>query len=545
MKQKLVWEYLHTGCIQSKEDAEAVLLANRSIVGTDDFLHPRHPKQYQPQEVGISVTALKQAVSLILSAVKKKQKILIFGDYDVDGVCATAIVWEALRAHGVLAQPFIPHRLKHGYGLSIKALEEVWSDAKPDLVITVDNGIVAHAALRWLAQQNIPVILTDHHQPDGKKIEATVVVHSTQISGAAVAWFVARELSSTTAELQLDLLGLATLADQMPLLGCNRSFVWHALRALDTTTRAGLQALKKVAGVDGVLTSQAVQFSLIPRLNAMGRLEHGLVSLRLVCVKGRGKAQQLAEQLQATNADRQQLTFELQSVALAQAKQQEKDKIIIVQSETFHEGVIGLLAGKLLETLYKPVIALQIGTQTAKASVRSVPGFDIIQFLRSQDLPFLELGGHALAAGFLISRDAVPLVTNALHQAANAAISDELLVPRLRIESRIALSAVNSELVRIVHLFEPFGQENPAPVFSVESLELRDAVVLGAQQQHLKLILADRDGRSITGLFWKSAVLLPQLTIGARYHVAGRLELNEWRGKQQVQFIVSDLVQVQ
>ncbi len=541
MKSTLIWEYQHSTTIQSAIEAQSVLLANRSIAAADAFLKPREPMDWQPEEVGLDKKAILKAAELIMTAVAHNQKILIFGDYDVDGISATAIMWEALRELGSLAQPFIPHRLKHGYGLSVKALEELCADTKPDLVITVDNGIVAHTALEWLVQQGIPVILTDHHQPDGKKIEATVVVHSTQICGAAVAWILARQLAPTTAVTQIDLLGLATLADQMPLTNANRAFAYHGLQALSTTSRAGLLALKKVAQIAGQITSQAAQFGLIPRLNAMGRLDHGLVSLRLLCVRDPKRAEQLAEQLQATNTDRQQLTYDLQESALAQAQQQQAEKIIIVQSESFHEGVIGLLAGKLLETLYKPVIAIQIGSETAKASVRSVPGFDIIQFLRNQRLPFLELGGHALAAGFLVKKDAVPMIVTALHEAGRLAISESLLVPKLTLESRLEIPAITLELMQVIDQFQPFGQANPVPIFGIESLELRDVMTLGTVQQHLKMVLADAAGRSITGLFWRRSELLSELQIGGCYSIAGRLEVNEWRGKQRVQFILSDI----
>lgn len=543
MHSSLVWEYQQEGCIQSVDDAKKILLQNRSITDIDKFLTPPHPLDCQPEQVGLDSRALAKAAELIQQAIAQNQKILLFGDYDVDGVSATAIVWESLREMGTLAQPFIPHRLKHGYGLSIKALEEVWAKNQPDLVITVDNGIVAHPALAWLAQRGVPVILTDHHQPDSTSAHAAVIVHSTQICGAAVAWFLARQLAPTIAAQQLDLLGLATLADQMPLTGCNRSFAYHGLQALATTSRVGLMALKKVAQLSGPITSQSAQFGLIPRLNAMGRLDHGLVSLRLLCVRDHNRAAQLADQLQSTNADRQQLTYDLQEEALNQAKQQEREKIIIVQSEHFHEGVIGLLAGKLLETVYKPVIALQIGSETAKASVRSVPGFDIIQFLRSQSLPFLELGGHALAAGFLIAKDHVPLVTAKLHEAARQTIADQLLIPRLRLESRLSIAAFSTELVEVINQLQPFGQANPVPIFGIENLELRDCMTLGSNQQHLKLVLADSAGHSVTGLFWKKSELLPMLRVGARYNVAGKLELNEWRGKQRVQLIVADITE--
>ncbi len=518
------------------------MLTNRQIADTDSFFRPQLPTDITATQVGLDQKALTKAATLLTTAIAKQQKVVIFGDYDVDGICATAILWEALFAKGLAATPFIPHRMKHGYGLSIGALEEIFLAVKPDLIVTVDNGIVAHPALAWLAEQQVPVILTDHHQPDSTKPQATVIVHTPQICGSAVSWFLAREISMTATERQIDLLGLATLADQMPLVGVNRSFAYHGLTALKTTERPGLIALKQVAKLTDPLTNQAVQFGLIPRLNAMGRLEHGLTSLRLLCVKSPARAKLLADELDQTNQNRQQLTTDLFKEALDQANTQTEESLIVVSSPLFHEGVIGLIAGRLMETLAKPVIALHVGEKTSKASIRSVPGINIIEFLRAQPVKFLELGGHALAAGFVINSSDIPDVRTALQNTAREQMKTESLIPMVRLECELPLSLITVGLYKKLEECQPFGQANPVPLFGTEELQLLEVRRLGKEEQHLKIIAQDKTNQQLTIMFWRQGSLAAELVIGQKVQVAGRVELNEWRGKSSIQFIATDLL---
>lgn len=534
------WHYLTSVSPTSVEECLAVVLKNRQIVDSTTYFNPPPPLELEPSQVGLDTSKLIQAAKLLQTAIEKQQKVVIFGDYDADGVCATAILWEALHEQGLDARPFIPHRMKHGYGLSISALEEICLTEKPDLIVTVDNGIVAHLALGWLAKQNIPVILTDHHQSDGTEPQATVIVHSTLLCGSAVSWFLARKISPIATAAQIDLLGLATLADQMPLVGINRSFAYHGIEALKQTKRAGLLALKKVAQIREPLTNQSVQFGLIPRLNAMGRVAHALSSLRLICVKNAQKAAILATELDQTNQQRQKLTADWLAETVEQAESQSSEKLIVVSSPLFHEGVIGLLAGKLLENLHKPVIALHVGETTAKASVRSVAGFDIIGFLRAQPITFLELGGHALAAGFVIASSDIPAITKALQAAAQTAIATELLTPSLDLECKLPLSCVTPELVSELEKCQPYGQANPTPVFGIESVSVADIRQLGDVGQHLKLAVADEAGHSASIVFWRQGQRATELVIGQKIKVAGRVELNVWRGSTTVQVIGVD-----
>ncbi len=535
------WIYLHPSEVTTENECLDVVLSNRQITDRKQFFNPKSPFKWALSELDIDKDALEKVIARIKLAIQQQENVVIFGDYDADGVCATAILWEAIKDSGLITRPFIPHRMKHGYGLSISALEEIFADSKPSLVITVDNGIVAHPALEWLSEQGVDVIVTDHHQPDSKPLQVSGLVHSTRISGAGVAWVLSRQLSPATAQQQLDLLGLATLADQMPLIGPNRSFVTYGIEQLKDTKRLGIVALQQAAGSKGEITSQSVQFGLIPRINAMGRLQDGMDSLRLLCVKKQQHAEQLADLLHQTNIDRQQLTAGLLDLALSQAAAQAEQHLVIVSDTSFHEGVIGLLAGKLLESTSKPVIAFHLGEKTTKASVRSIPGLDIIEFLRNQAVPYLELGGHALAAGFLIATSDVGQVTQMLHQSAKTTILAESLVPKLQLEAKLSLGCVTPSLVKLLDSCQPFGKMNPTPFFGVERLMVTTIGSMGSDRQHLKLQLRDGEGHVLTAVYWRQGVLANIFAEGDLVRVAGRLELNEWKHRQTVQLVLQDI----
>jgi len=536
---------------QPKNSQELIecLLENRGILDKTAFLSPKNPKDFTLAEVGISSANLAVAKLRIQTAIKNQERVIIFGDYDVDGVSATAITWEALKEAGLITQPFIPHRIKHGYGLSIKALDEILGTyaeikpAKPDLILTVDNGIVAFEALDYLAKLKIDVIVTDHHQPEGlKKLPVLTTIHSPELCGAGVAWFLAKEIAPKSPDQWLDLVTLATIADQMPLLNINRSLVVEGLKKFRTNlTRPGLKELVKLAAIDvHSLTAEQLSFSLIPRLNAMGRMADGADSLRLLCVRTQARAMELAAKLQATNLLRQELTFELTASALAQAEEQKSQKIIVVSSKDFHEGVIGLLAGKLLEKFRRPIIAIQISPNSAKASVRSMPGIDIIEFLRRSKAHFWELGGHKLAAGFVCDPKKVTEISQHLIESAEKFIQPNKFSEALEVDFDLPEKLVTLENLDQTLLLEPFGQANPKPTFVIRNLRVLDLALIGKSQQHLKLKLSLNNQTILAGLAWQKANWSEQIQLAKFYDFVIQLDQNLWREKRQLQLILID-----
>ena len=537
------WHFLNDTIPNNPAALEEVLLANRNIIDSKAFFKPKSSEEISIEEVGIDLEQLRLAKERLLEAIDNQQKILVFGDYDADGVCAAAVMWEALHDLGADALPFIPHREKHGYGLTWAAIEELKKHPLPDLIITVDTGITAVEPIKGLIKEGVEVIITDHHQPDAILPDALAIVHTPAVSGAAVAWFLARELNEAAAKRSLDLVAIAAISDLMPLRGINRSLVFHGLPKIKATQRPGLKALMEVAGFDKKpLDAGTVGYGIAPRLNAMGRLSHGLDALRLLCTKSAKQAKQLANLVDETNADRQQLTEDLLQLAKRQALGQKERSLIIAHSPDFHEGVIGLIAGKLAEWYAKPTIVISTTGTTAKASARSVPGVNITELIRTGREHLLEVGGHPMAAGFGFEVSKLDEVMNYLYEHAQESIDPELLQKKLDIECLLPLKVVNQPLMAVIEKFAPFGQQNPRPVFALQDVKISDIQTVGAQQQHLKLVLQDADsGSEIPVLAWGKGEAANNLTVDSLVNVAGVLETNEWRNKQTIQLILRDL----
>jgi len=543
------WRILSTQIPQTQVELQKILLQNRGLktkAQQTEFLHPQPPAELTLKSVGLSAEAVKKAVDRLQKAIQNQEKVLIFGDYDVDGITATAIAWEGLKAAGLVTRPFIPHRLKHGYGLSLKALDEILAEFQPDLILTVDNGIVAHPALERLQELKIPVIVTDHHQPDEVDLPTVATVHSSQLCGAGVAWFLVRELLIATTQVQadqwLDLVALATVADQMPLLGANRDLVTAGLAELRLTQRPGIKALLGAASLSAdALTSENLSFGLIPRLNAMGRLKDGVESLRLLCTHSTSRATELAQRLQTTNAARQDLTQDLLKQAELQAQEQLDQRILVVYSTEFHEGVIGLLAGKLMEQYSRPVVAIQVSQNLAKASVRSVPGVNIIELLRELRESFWELGGHALAAGFACDPAQVTQIQQQLFDLGQQKISADQLIPTFTAECELPTHWLSLDFYDWLQQFEPFGQSNSRPIFQLKNLKLIKFSLMGKQQQHLRLTFElTETGRIFEAVAWQKGSLTTSLVLGQQLSVLANLTQNVWRERKSLQLQIID-----
>lgn len=536
------WQLLSSKIPKDQDELVKLVLANRGIEQVKQFLTPIHPAEIELGTVGIDKTQLNKALKRLKTATKQQQKVLIFGDYDADGITAAAIVWLTLQKQGLTATPFIPNRQEHGYGLSVTTLQQIFKDDKPDLIITVDNGIVAHDALEYAQSEGVDVILTDHHQPLEVTPPATAIIHSTQICGAAVAWLLMHELDSETAEELLDLAGIATITDQMELLGPNRSFAYHGLQALRQTQRAGLKALYQIARIESAkISSYTIGFGLGPRLNAAGRLDDGMEALRLLCTNQVNGAKIIARKLDQINSKRQELTDQQLQLALQQA--QKDQPLIFVQSDEFHEGIIGLIAGKLTEKYYRPSIVVSTDDQTAKASARSVPGIHITNLIHQADEWLIDGGGHELAAGFSAKTQDLGKIQQKLTAAAAETIDPENLIASLKLELAIPPNLVTQSTARLMQSLAPFGMGHRAPAFAFNDLEVIDAFTVGKQKKHLKLTMKPSDGNAVVwkAIGWNLGFLLDRLSPGQKFDLAGSLELNHWQGKTSLQIKIRDI----
>ncbi len=544
------------------DDVLTLLLENRGLKTKEeiaDFLHPEL-EQVTIDAVGIDTKQLKKALKRITKAIEKKEKIVVFGDYDVDGITGTAILWEALYALGAHVMPYIPHRVDEGYGLSIKGIENVQEqilkqvqddkgevqDDKKGLIITVDNGIVANAAVDFAKKAGIDVIITDHHTVGVSLPKAHAIVHTTKVCGAAVGWLLAKEIATQFASAPedrfLDLVALATVADLVPLTGQSRALLQAGLPYLRKTKRPGLQALFQEAQIDPhTIGVYEIGHIIGPRINAMGRLESAMDSLRLLCTNKSDRAKQLATTLGITNRERQLLTQSASLHAIEQIKSRGgKQKKLLFVTENYEEGIIGLVAGKLVEAFYRPAIVLSKGEKISKASARSVGGFNIIEFIRSQMPLLINAGGHPMAAGFTIESGKISLLQEALEKAAEEMLTDELLIRSLHIDCELPLSFANQQLFDGLQVLAPFGMGNPEPVFVSKNVSLEHMMVIGRDKKHLKFYCKN-DETVIEAIAFGMGDQFNALQKEKSVTIAYTINENEWNGRKKIQLKIRDI----
>jgi single-stranded-DNA-specific exonuclease len=529
-----------------------MILANRGLIDPkeiDAFLYPHSPLTLSVSEVGIQEHAVKTAAAIIQQAIKTHQPIIVYGDYDADGVTATAIMWETMICLGAAAYPFIPNREKHGYGLSIKGLQDALSlvpesNTQSPLIITVDNGIVAHQPIVWLKEQDIQVIVTDHHQPASEPVAADVIIHTTELCGAGVAWMVAKELLPAIAQNTLDLACIGTISDMMPLTKANRSIVTFGLQAVRQSNRPGIAALLKESQINEQepITPYHVNYIIAPRLNAMGRLEHALDSLRLLCTKKVDRATELATMLGDTNRNRQDLTQDLLDVAKSSLVDfQTSQKIIILDDDRYHEGVIGLIAGKLVESYYRPTILISRKSGVSKASARSVSGVNITELIRVHSDLLEGVGGHPMAAGFSIATEKIEVFKDAIIKTAETSIQIESLVPKIAIDIELPLTSLTKELFDAMQALQPFGIGNPQPIFATMG-EIVSVQPLGKEGKHLKLMVTDQPGNTPMPVIWFGhGYEADSFSVGQTIQIAGTLNENVWRNRSTIQLLARDI----
>lgn len=555
------WKKKSAKVPQNIKELREIVFKNRAISQADvqEFLNPTSPCKLDLQEIGFTVSQFQKAVAYIQKAILDDKKIVIFGDYDVDGICASAILWQVLfklyrKSHpkGINHPvPFIPQREKHGYGITKGALDEIIEAHGPQLIITVDNGIVAHEPIAYAKEKGIAVILTDHHQPEIKNEkqifpQADFILHTTQLCGATVSWMLANALDKTQAEKLLDLAGIATIADQVPLVGANRSFAKFGIDAVRKSENIGLVALCKSAGINqSEATEGTIGFAIAPRINAIGRLEHGLDALRLLCTQNKKQASELAQLLTQTNISRQDLTKQMLDDAKLQIGEFADEHICIVFSDQFHEGILGLIAGGLVEEFQKPAIAISLGADLAKASARSVHGVNIVDLLREIQEDLVSVGGHPLAAGFSFLPQNLELIREKLFHLAKQKVSEEHLEKSLTVDCEVPVTLVNLKTIESLSEFAPYGMKNPQPVFEIQNLKILEVKSIGKEQEHIKLKVIDAGNVSGAVSFdclgWRMGSYSTNLKVADTIAIAGNLDINEWRDKKYPQVVLKDI----
>jgi single-stranded-DNA-specific exonuclease len=517
------------------------------------FLNPCIEHLHEPN----LLLGLDTAVARIWRAIGGGEKILIWGDYDVDGTTGTVLLRRALKMLGAETGYHVPNRFTEGYGLNIPSLEKAREDGYT-LVITVDCGTRSFEPIRWAQEHGVDVIVTDHHLSDETEGNppAHAVVNPNQagckypdkhLAGVGVAFKLAHALLREKGLERhvpafMKIAAIGTVADIMDLTGENRAIVALGLRDLPTTNNFGLRALMEVAECREDMTSYHIGFRIAPRINAAGRMDVARHVIELFEAEDLDTARELAKLLDSRNRERQQVQQKITELALLETALTDVPHFVVVAGEGWHRGVIGLAASRIVERLYRPAIVLSIENGFAHGSARGISDFHLLKALDSCADVFEQYGGHAAAAGMKIRADRIDDLRSRLNSHAAAVLTAEMLVPRLEIDALVTSETLGLPLVESLNAFEPFGAGNPKPVFVTRGLILRDEPFV-MKEKHLKLKLSDRDGKGFEAVWWDGVERSKGQTLstGARIEVAYTPEANIWQGNTRLQLVVEDL----
>jgi single-stranded-DNA-specific exonuclease len=536
----------------------AQCLANRGITEPEQaarFLRPRLKDLSDP----CLLPNMAAAVQRLLLARRRAEPLVIFGDYDVDGVTSTALLLETLRALGWTVNYYLPRRMEEGYGLSREAAEHCLQKHPAPLLLAVDCGSTAADTIAWLGEKGTDVIVLDHHQVSAPPPPAVALVNprladppGPEFCSAGLAFKLAHALVKQLREAgeaaavnydlrqHLDLAALGTIADLVPLTGENRIFASAGLERLTATRRPGLMALKSVAQCPSPIGSYEVGFQLAPRLNAAGRLEDAEVALRLLLAGGLAEAEPLARSLDARNRERQQIERAIadEVITAVQARfNRDKDFVIVEGRDSWHIGVVGIVASRVVKRFYRPAIIFGGDGALWRGSGRSIEGFDLAAALRGCDALLLRHGGHSMAAGVTAQPAQVDLFRERLNELARLALKPEQLEPCLNLDAEVAGSDLTVDMAEQLAALAPAGQGNPPVQWMIRGLAHRQPPQrMGRENQHVKWRLTD--GQSALEAVWWNGGEAP--APAGRFDLAFTPTLNEYQGRRSVQLRVLD-----
>ena len=468
----------------------AQVLINRkvtTVAAAEKFLKSSISDLFSPH----LFSDMPKAISLVKKAQENKEKVMVFGDYDVDGITSTVLLKTTLEAMGLDVLHHIPHRITEGYGLNNEIINFAIKN-QVKLMITADCGIVNHKEIHGLRQANIDVIVTDHHEPRETSLpEASCIInpkvkHSgypfRELAGVGVAYKFAQAISGSLLVDDLDLVTLGTIADSVPLTQENRIIAKEGLFRLPQTKRLGLRAIIENAGIENKkFNSTYVSFIIAPRLNASGRMANAEVSLKLLMAQNIAEAQNLAKELDRFNRERQKIEGKILEEAeeLINRQVNFKDhKVIVIAKEDWHQGVLGIVASKLADRFYRPAIVISINENLCKGSARSIQNFHLFDALMDSKELLDSFGGHAHAAGLLITKDNIDEFRKSINKLASDRLTLEDLLPSLDIDLELNFADLNEPLVKELELLEPFGMANREPLFYTRGLKLKGEVQL-------------------------------------------------------------------
>ncbi len=534
----------------------ARLLARRGLTDAESvqaLLNPSASRLNKPD----LLPDIGPATDRICAALERRERICVYGDYDVDGVTATTVLVTTLRRLGADVRYYLPARETEGYGLS-EAGVRFCGENGVTLMVTVDCGSTDHDDIRLARELGIDVVITDHHEVPLPSPPALALVNPkrpdstypfAELAGVGVAfklaWSLLARLDRPRSELTdlLDLVGIGTIADMVPLVDENRIIARLGLAALSSTKRPGLAALMELAGIGKqALASHDVGYVIGPRLNAAGRLSHARTAVELLLTEDPAEGERLARELEALNRERQNVEERItnQALTIVEAAQLYEDRVLVLAAEGWHKGVIGVVAAKVVERYYRPCIVIALDGETGKGSGRSISGFNLYDSLSHSKEHLLGFGGHKYAAGLSIHRDQVRRFANAMNEYA-AALPEEVYRRSLQVDAVCGLDEIDDRLVQFIRQLEPFGPENRKPLLATLGVE-----VIGYPRRvgknHLKLTLRAGDN-ALEAVAWGRSAELPNIEVGLKDHldICYTVEQRTYAGRTTTQLNLRDL----
>lgn len=498
---------------------------------------------------------MQKAVERIMSAIEANEKILVYGDYDADGVTSTTIMYETLAQLGADVNYFVPNRFKDGYGPNLAEYQHFINDEQVQLIVTVDNGVAGNEAINYAQEHGVDVVVTDHHEMPDQLPNAYAIVHPRHpegeypfgdLSGVGVAFKVACALLEEVPEEFLDLYAIGTIADLVSMTDENRLLVKLGLQLIPETSRIGLQKLIAVAGVEtSQIDEETIGFTVAPRINAVGRLGDASQAVKLLTTFDEEQATAIAKDINATNTKRQGLVNEIYEVAAEIAKDEDHRDLqtLVISGHDWHQGVLGIVASRLVELTNKPTIVLSDQNQDGvyKGSGRSVANLNLFEALNPAREHFEGFGGHHMAIGITVKEANLPVLADQLEKAAEQAQLDFRQRPQLNLDATVAISELSTDLVPKIKQLGPFGMDNPVPKLAITNVRVTDVKAIGQNQAHLKFT-ANQAGQQLAAIAFQRGEIADKLShLSNTIDLAGTLSINEWRGNVTLQLMTEDL----
>ena len=529
----------------------ASILVNRGIIDGEKinvFLNPTRKDFYNP----FLMPDMEIAVKRIVKAIENKEKIMIYGDYDADGITSITVLKKYLNEIGLKTGEYIPNRLNEGYGLNKDAISKIYNDGYR-LMITVDCGISGLEEVEYANSLGIEIIITDHHEPAEKLPEAIAVIDAkrkdnkypfNQLAGVGVVFkliqAISKELKLEEKEYlkYLDLVCIGTISDIVPLVDENRVIAKLGLKLIEKTKNIGLKTLLNIADLKKI-DSNAISFGVAPRINACGRMGFQEEALQLFLTEDSGEATKIAKRLVQFNQERQAKEKQIFEEVIEKIEKDDKDKkCIVLAEENWHHGVIGIVASKITEIYYKPSILICLEGDKGKGSGRSVPGFDLYTALTKCSDYIEKFGGHSMAIGITIKKENFEKLKETIEKYAQESnISD--IMPIINIDKEINLKNINIEEVKSLELLEPFGEANKMPLFLLRNLKI-DSIRALSGGKHLKLTLK-QDNNIVDAIGFNMGDLSKEYLLGDKVDVVGTIEINSFGNKENIQINLKDI----